>query len=146
MITSFNFLIFKFVRKLRSRRKHLKYSIKIIDKCFPVITKMKMSTVLLKELFSRSVLPVWPHDCSLSTLSLSLLELTSTESMMPSNPLIILCPLLFLPPPNLSHHQGVFQWVGSSHPVARVLILKDFCFSRTTLTIRNQVNSIFHAI
>ena len=41
VITSFNFLIFKFVRKLRSRRKHLKYSIEIIDKCFPVIKKWK---------------------------------------------------------------------------------------------------------
>ena len=146
MITSFNFLIFKFVRKLRSRRKHLKYSIKIIDKCFPVITKMKMSTVLLKELFSRSVLSVWPRDCSLSTISLSLLELTSTESMMPSNPLILLCPLLFLPPIFPIIRVFFFQWVGSLHPVARVLILRDFCFSRTTLTIRNQVNSIFHAI
>ena len=30
-------------------------------------------------------------------------------------------PLLFSPAFNLSHHQGLFQWVSSSHQVAKVL-------------------------
>ena len=35
------------------------------------------------------------------------------------------CPLLSPSPPafNLSHHQGLFQWVGSSHQVAKILEL-----------------------
>ena len=43
----------------------------------------------------------------------SLLILMSTESMMPSNHLIRCRPLLLLP--SLSQHQGLFQWVSSSH-------------------------------
>ena len=34
------------------------------------------------------------------------------ESVMPSNHLILWCPLL---PSNLSHHQGLFQWAASLH-------------------------------
>ena len=43
----------------------------------------------------------------------------SIESVVPSNRLIHGHPLL--PPAlNLSQHQGLFQWVGSSHQVAKV--------------------------
>ena len=52
------------------------------------------------------------------------LKLISIESMMPSSHLI-----LFPPSPpalNLSQHKGLFQWVGSSHQVAKVLGLY-FC-------------------
>ena len=68
----------------------------------------------------------WAAACqpSLSfTVSLSLLKFMFTEKMMPSNPLIFchsLCPFAF----NLSQHQGLFQWNGSSHQVARVLELQ----------------------
>ena len=55
------------------------------------------------------------------TISHVLLRLTSVESVMPSNHLILCCPLLFLPP---SQHQGLFQWVSSSHQMARVLELQ----------------------
>ena len=43
----------------------------------------------------------------------------SIESVMPSNHLILSSPS----PPvlNLSQHQGLFQWVSSSHEVAKVL-------------------------
>ena len=44
----------------------------------------------------------------------------SIESVMPSSHLIFCRPLLLLPP-NPSQHQGLFQWVNSSHEVAKVL-------------------------
>ena len=48
-----------------------------------------------------------------------LVKLVSIESVMPSNHLILCHPS----PPgvSLSQHQGLFQWVSSSHQVARVL-------------------------
>ena len=51
--------------------------------------------------------------------SRSSLRLTSIESVMPSSHLILCRPLLLLPPP--SQHQSLFQWVNSSHEVAKVL-------------------------
>ena len=49
----------------------------------------------------------------------SSLRLMSIESVMPSNYLILSSPS---PPAfNLSQHQGLFQWVNSSHEVAKVL-------------------------
>ena len=67
-------------------------------------------------------------DCSMPgflsfTISWSLFKLMSIESVMPSNHLI---PLLFLSTPalNLSQHKGLFQWVGSSYQVAKVLELQ----------------------
>ena len=52
----------------------------------------------------------------------SLLKLMSIESVMPSNHLILLptSPLAL----DLSQHQGLFQWVSSSHQVAKVLKLQ----------------------
>ena len=68
---------------------------------------------------SRVLLSVTPwnaaHQASLSTTnSWSLLKLMSIESVMPSNHLILYCPLL-LPSFNLAQHQGLFQWVDSLH-------------------------------
>ena len=61
------------------------------------------------------------RQASLSiTNSRSSLRLTSIESMMPSSHLILYRPLLLLPL-NPSQHQSLFQWVNSSHEVARVL-------------------------
>ena len=74
---------------------------------------------LLLFLFSRSTLSLCdPMDCtcqaSLSfTTSQSLLKLMSIELVMPSNQLIICCPLLL--------HQGLLQWVGPSSSSASVL-------------------------
>ena len=65
------------------------------------------------------------RQASLSfTISWSLLKTTSIESMMPSNHLILCHPLLFLPSIFLSQHQGLFQWVNSSHQVAKLLELQ----------------------
>ena len=63
----------------------------------------------------------WIAACQASlsiTNSWSSLRLTSIESVMPSSHLILCCPLLLLPP---SQHQSLFQWVNSSHEVAKVL-------------------------
>ena len=56
------------------------------------------------------------------TNSRSLLKLTSIKSAMPSNHLILCCPSS--PAFNLAQYQGIFQWVSSSHQVAKVLELQ----------------------
>ena len=61
----------------------------------------------------------WTGACQAAlsfTISWSLLKFMSTESVMPSNHLI-LCHLFLL----LSQHQGLFQQVSSSHQMAKVL-------------------------
>ena len=61
------------------------------------------------------------RQASLSiTNSRSSPRLTSIESVMPSSHLI-LCRPLSPPAPNPSQHQSLFQWVNSSHEVAKVL-------------------------
>ena len=54
------------------------------------------------------------------TISQSLLKPMSIESVMPSNHLILCRPLLLLPS-IFPQHQGLFQWVSSSHQVAKGL-------------------------
>ena len=65
------------------------------------------------------------HQAFLSiTNSQSLCKVMSTDSVMPSNHLI---PWFSSPSPpalNPSQHQGLFQWVSSSHQVAKVLELQ----------------------
>ena len=43
-----------------------------------------------------------------------------SDAIQPSHPLLLPSPFAF----NLSQHQGLFQWVGSSHQVAKVLELR----------------------
>ena len=63
------------------------------------------------------------RQASLSiTNSRSLLKLMPIESVMPSSHLILCRPRLLLPP-NPSQHQGLFQWVNSSHEVTKVCSL-----------------------
>ena len=60
------------------------------------------------------------HQASLSfTISQSLLKpmCIVSDATQPSHPLLSPSPLAF----NLSQHQGLFQWVGSSHQVAKLL-------------------------
>ena len=67
-------------------------------------------------------------DCSIPGSSVLdyLLEFTQThvdwvsDAIQPSHPLLSPSP----PALNLSQHQGLFQWVGSSHLVAKVLELQ----------------------
>ena len=68
----------------------------------------------------------WTAACQTSlfiTNSQSLLKLMFIASVMPSNHLI---PLSSPSPPafNLSQHQGLFQWAGSSQQVAKILELQ----------------------
>ena len=56
------------------------------------------------------------------------LSFSISQSLLNSFPLSQWCyPTISSPSPpvlNLSHHQGLFQWVGSSHQVAKVLELE----------------------
>ena len=81
-----------------------------------------MVNIVVQSLSHLSVGP-WAiaRQASLSfTISQSLLKLMSIESMMPSNHLI----LFLYSALNLSQHQGLFQWVGFLHQVAKVLELQ----------------------
>ena len=76
--------------------------------------------------FSRSAVAdsLQPHGLQHARLpcpspTLSLLKLMSIESVMPSSLLILSSPSS--PAPNPSQHQSLFQWVNSSHEVAKVL-------------------------
>ena len=64
---------------------------------------------------------LWTAACQapLSSSVFRLLKFMSIESVMLSNHLSLLLPSPF--PISLSQHQGLFQWVGSSHQVTRVL-------------------------
>ena len=63
------------------------------------------------------------HQASLSfIISQSLFKVMSTEFVMPSNHLSSVAS--FSSCPNLSQHQGLFQWVGLVHQVAKVLELQ----------------------
>ena len=74
-----------------------------------------------------------PHELQHASLPYPLLfpEVTQThvhwvsDAIQPSHPLSLPSPLAL----NLSQHQGLFQWVGSSHQVAKVLEL-SFSISR----------------
>ena len=60
------------------------------------------------------------QDSPSITNSQGLLKLMSIESVMPSNHLILCCPLL-LPPSIFPSIRVFFQWVNSSHQVVKVL-------------------------
>ena len=88
-------------------------------------SSLTFSSVQFSSVQSLSHVPFfatpWTAVCkaSLSTTnSWSLLKCMSIESVtQPSQPLSSPSPHTF----NLSHHQGLFQWVSSSHHVAQVL-------------------------
>ena len=77
--------------------------------------------------FSRSVVSdsLRPHESQAHQTSLSITNCQSTQTLVhwvgdaiqPSHPLSSPSP----PAPSLSQHQGLFQWVSSSHQVAKVL-------------------------
>ena len=95
--------------------------------CKPFLHRLLLHTPKFSSVpFSCSVvsssLRPWTAACQASlsiTNSRSLLKLMSIESVMPSNHLIICCPILLLPSifPSIS----LFQRVSSSHQMAKVL-------------------------
>ena len=106
--------------------------------CFPpqskpmlkvfIHTKVQVRGVIVVQLLNRVRLLVTPwtaaHQSSLSsTVSRSLLKLMSMESVTPSNHPILCCPLL-LPPSVFPSIRVFFQWVSSSHHVAKILELQ----------------------
>ena len=85
-----------------------------------VLSSVQFSSVV--QLFVQLFATPWiaAYQASLSiTNSRSLLKLMSIESVMPSSHLILCHPSP--PAPNPSQHQVLFQWVNSSHEVAKVL-------------------------
>ena len=82
--------------------------------------------------FSCSVMSdsLWPHGLQRHAVLLYLLEFAQTQVHQVSVAILPSHPLLPSPPAfNISQHQGLFQWVLSSHQVATVL---DFSFSIST--------------
>ena len=68
-----------------------------------------------------------PTDCSMPDFPVlhylpNLLKVMSIESVMPSDHLILCHPLLLLP--SIFPSNSLFQWVGSSHQVTKVLELQ----------------------
>ena len=89
--------------------------------CSPIKHSVQFSSVQSLSPVRLFVTP-WIAACQASlsiTNSRSSLRFTSIESVMPSSHLILCRPLLLLPsiPPSIS----LFQWVNSSHEVAKVL-------------------------
>ena len=94
------------------------------NRCVGYLTQQGDFQLSSVQLLSRVRLFATPwiatHQASLSiTSSRSSPRLTSIKSVMPSSHLILCRPLLLLPPipPSIS----LFQWVNSSHEVAKVL-------------------------
>ena len=91
------------------------YDTVMVDMCHQFSSVQSLSRV---QLFATPWIAA--HQASLSiTYSQSPLRLMSIESVMPSSHLILSSPSP--PAPNPSQHQSLYQWVNSSHEVAKVL-------------------------
>ena len=90
------------------------------------VENLSLHLKALLLLFSRSVMSVslQPHGLKHARLPCPSLSLgvcsNSCDAIQPSHPLLPPSP----PALNLSQHQGLFQWVSSSHQVAKVLKLQ----------------------
>ena len=63
-----------------------------------------------------------------------------SDAIQPSYPLSSPSPPAF----NLSHHQGLFQWVGSSHQMAKVLELQHQPFQWIFMVISGLIDCFDH--
>ena len=106
--------------------KHLVHSWPSIDNFFFFFWERRFCTTVQFSSVSQSCLTLWdPMNHSMPGLPVhqQLLEFTQTHAdrvgntIQPSHPLSSPSP----PAPNPSQHQGLFQWVNSSHEVAKVL-------------------------
>ena len=90
----------------------------------PFIKVFKIYIIAVQSLSRVQLFAIpWTAACQASlsfTISQSLLRLMSIELVMPSN-LLILCHSLLLLPSMFPRNQGLFQWVGFLHHVAKVL-------------------------
>ena len=85
---------------------------------FPSVQFSSLQSLSRVRLFATPWTAVRQASLSINN-SWSLPKLTFIESVMPSSHLILSFPSP--PTPNPSQHQGLFQWVSSSHQVAKVL-------------------------
>ena len=78
---------------------------------------LEMCLLMVLLLFSHSVMfdSLQPHGLQYTRLPYPLLSPRACSNIQPSHPLSPPSPLA------LSQHQGLFQWVGSSHQVAKIL-------------------------
>ena len=96
-----------------------KYVVKLIG--FPLLPNEVVVVQLLSRVWLFVTTWTTARQASLSfNISQSLLKLTSIESVIPSNNLILCCPLLF-PPSVFPSIRFFFKWITSSHQVAKVL-------------------------
>ena len=127
---SFYFFICMTVNHSKSSRNYVLEFLESLNTCVCVCV-CRISSLAYPSVQFSSVAQSWlfatpwiaAHQASLSiTNSWSWLKLMSIELVMPSSHLIFCRPLLLLTP-NPSQHQGLFQWVNSSHEVAKVLLI-----------------------
>ena len=104
----------KFLREDRNVNTNELANMRVPEELFVVLVQSLSHVQLFESLWTTA------QQASLSfTIFQSLLKLLFIESVMPSNSLILSSPS---PPAlNLSQHRGLFQWVSSSHQVAKVL-------------------------
>ena len=97
-----------------------------ISKTDPKFKRLYLPYLVEFSSVSQSCPTLWDHmDCSMPGFPVhhQLLEFTQThllwvrDAIQPSHPRSSLYPPAF----NLSQHQGLFQWVSSSHQVVKVL-------------------------
>ena len=123
----FLFCFFKSLVKQREfvPHQHIQSSdyLSTLDKTFLKKLDSKYSVQFSCSVMSDSL---WPYEsqhtrppCPSITNSRSSLRLTSIKLVMPSSHLILSSP--FPPALNPSQHQSLFQWINSSHEVAKVL-------------------------
>ena len=101
-------------------KQHCCFKIELF-KCLHNLSTNRFSSVQLLSCVQLFVTP-WITACQASlsiTNSWNLLKFMPIESVMPPSHLILLPPPP--PAPNPSQHQGLLQWVNSSHEVAKVL-------------------------
>ena len=127
-------MLFRFIKAFLAKSKHLLIS--CLQSLSTVISGSKKRKSVFVSIFSLLFAVKWskvvqscptfcnPMDCSTPSFSVhhQLLEFTQThihrvgDAIQPSHPLSSTSPAF-----NLSQYHGLFQWVSSSHQVAKVL-------------------------
>ena len=114
----FGRILFFSVLMLKKQVNYCKNNLKL---WFWYYQSVQFSCSVMSDSFAAPQTIAWQTSLCF-TVSWSLLKLRSIESVMPSNHLVQCCPFLLLP--SIFPNQGLFQWVSSSHQVAKVLELQ----------------------